>query len=226
MAHVDMHLSTAERSSLDRVSIDRDLPQFDAYGVVGDELKQQLTGHLSGMGENDPTDVERIAETIHRLAVGMQNGFGKEAAWITVRVSVPNPAFDVPRWHPDGAYYATAENEKTYKLVAALKGAQTLFGKVRDGEVYQQLENAEHENQRKNENDSETFEAEKLRIRYELVKIIEPMNPPASEQATVYRVGDKQAVIHSEPPIAEPRIFVSVLPGSREQIEEWQSRPE
>jgi hypothetical protein len=40
----------------------------------------------------------------------------------------------------------------------------------------------------------------------------------------VYFVGNKDAVVHSEPDITEPRIFIVVLPGSNEQIEEWKGR--
>ena len=111
--------------------------------------------------------------------------------------------------------------EKTYKLVAALKGAQTLFGNIQDRAKYQELMDAEQQNNRTNADGSPVYEAEAARIRTELTKVIQPANPLTSGQATIYRVGDEYAVIHSEPPVREPRIFVSVLPGSKAQIEEF-----
>jgi hypothetical protein len=176
------------------------------------------------MGRNDRADIEHVAAIIYRLASGVQTGFRKDASWVTVRISLPTSAFDIPRWHPDGGYFRT--EVKTYKLVATLRGDQTLFGKVADQEAYRQLEEAERENRTRNQDDPDALEAEDMRIRKELAHIIEPINAPHTGEATVYLVGDEDAVIHSEPPIREPRIFVSVLPGSREQIGEWRARSE
>ena len=103
IANVEMHISPPEQESLDKIRIERDMEPFDVYGPVGDDLKTRLTEYLSGIGENDPADIERLSTVIHRLSMGVQNGFHEEAAWITLRVSMPNPAFDVPRWHQDGA---------------------------------------------------------------------------------------------------------------------------
>lgn len=43
-------------------------------------------------------------------------------------------------------------------------------------------------------------------------------------EATMYRVGEQGKNVHSEPQITEPRIFMSVITGSSEQIEELQRR--
>lgn len=214
-----MHLSSQERDSLQRIRVEKDLDPFDSYGPIDGELIPELAQHLSGMGQNNPEDVKEIASTIQRLGKEMTQALGKEAAWISVRVSLPNDVFDIPRWHPDGKYFTSSE--KTYKLVATLKGAQTLFGRIIDPETYRTLVTQEQENSRANENNREAFEKEDLRIRGEIMKVVVPMAAPSREQATAYLVGDDDAVIHSEPSIKEPRIFISVLPGSKEQIEEW-----
>jgi len=36
----------------------------------------------------------------------------------------------------------------------------------------------------------------------------------------------KIAAVHSEPPLKEERLFMSVLPGSKAQIKEWESKQE
>lgn len=43
-------------------------------------------------------------------------------------------------------------------------------------------------------------------------------------QATIYVVGAEHAAVHSEPPIHEGRIFLSILPGSKTQIQELYER--
>lgn len=42
-------------------------------------------------------------------------------------------------------------------------------------------------------------------------------------QGVVFIVGSDHAAVHSEPPIKEERLFLSVLPGTKEQIKEWES---
>ena len=219
--HIEMQITPPEQDSLDRIRIEHEVEAFDSYGPVGDDLKERIVQHLGSVGQNDVADIEHVANIINRLAMGVQKGFAKEAVWIAVRVSLPNSTFDIPRWHPDGAYFTSEPGEKTYKFVAALQGAPTLFGRIRDEEVYRQLETISRENQLKNQGNPEALEAEESRIRRELVKVIEPLTESRPTQATIYLVGHEEAVIHSEPPIHEPRIFVSVLPGSREQIDEW-----
>jgi hypothetical protein len=50
---------------------------------------------------------------------------------------------------------------------------------------------------------------------------VKEIEPPTSEQAVMYLVGDKDAKVHSEPVMDKPRIFMQVLVGSKEQIDEW-----
>jgi hypothetical protein len=43
-------------------------------------------------------------------------------------------------------------------------------------------------------------------------------------QGAVFIVGSERAAIHSEPPINEERLFLSVLPGTPDQIKQWENR--
>jgi hypothetical protein len=223
LAHVDMRLSDLERLSLREMRIERESESFDSFGPIDDAFTERLKQHLSSIGSNEPAHIERISRLIHRIARGMQGGVGKEAAWFTLRISLPNYEFDIPRWHADGSYFATAN--KTYKLVATLKGPRTLFGKVVDPAAYRTLENASSENYLKNfKANRHAFLEEDMRIRKELTKVIEQTGAPTEEQATIYLVGDENGVVHSEPAITEPRIFFSIVAGSKEEIEELRRR--
>ncbi|MSU60323.1 MAG: hypothetical protein EXS52_00190 [Candidatus Staskawiczbacteria bacterium] len=71
--------------------------------------------------------------------------------------------------------------------------------------------------------DRKKYEEDEVRIRKELALVVREIDPPNNEQAVLYLVGDKDAKVHAEPKMEEPRIFIQVLAGSKEQIEEWES---
>lgn len=216
---VDLKLSDIEKDILREIKIEKELAQFNYYGPLGPDLEKNLETYFKEMGDNQAGDISVISKKVAQLAEGMVEGFDKEAAWVMVRVSLPNDEFEIPRPHPDGRYFKSLE--KVYKLVATLKGAHTLFAKKADEEKWNQLMVEHNENYNKNEGNEEEFKKEDLRIRKELMKVVEPMNIVKDGQGVVYLVGNKDAVIHSEPHITEPRIFLAVLPGSKEEIKEW-----
>lgn len=139
----------------------------------------------------------------------MQKDFNKESVWVMVRVTLPNNEFDIPRWHKDG-YYIESE-EKTYKLVFTVKGAPTRFAEMTDVGKYKELEK---------------YEEDDIEIRKKFMSAVKETDPISKDQATMYLVGGEDAKVHSEPPIDAPRIFMSVVPGSREQIEKFKERYE
>ncbi len=219
---IDIDLSQEERKSLERVHIEQDLPQFDFYGAEGDELKNNIKNYLIAMGDNSPEDLSNIADIVSRLSEGMRKGFGAESTWTMIRVSLPHSGFEIPRLHPDGRYFKSTK--KRYKLVATLKGPQTLFGEAVDVEAADRLGKEQYDNYLNNEDDLAKLEGEDIRIRTELQKVVEQKDIGGEGKAVIYLVGEKDAVLHSEPDITEPRIFVSVLPGSNEQIAQWAGR--
>ena len=219
---IDMALSQQERQSLERVQIDNNLPQFDFYGFDTKELEGKVIEYLGDMGQNDPNDISHIANVIGRLSDGMRKGFNEETTWTMIRVSLPNNEYKIPRWHPDGKYFKSSK--KRYKLVATLKGPQTLFGEIIDTDGVNRLEGERRENYQKNEHDQAKLQEEDMRIRTQLQKVIAQKEIGGKGKAVVYLVGEEDAVFHSEPDISEPRIFVSVLPGSKEQVSQWAAR--
>ena len=219
---VDMHISSEERSVLDGFNIEKDSEQFDFYGETHEELIAAAEQYLFEAGVNTSEDITKIAQLVRRLADGMRAGFETDSAWTMLRVSLPNTIFDVPRWHPDGRYFAGTE--KSYKMVAALKGPSTLFGQVTDEKAYKDLEKQNSENFDNFGTNRAKFNAEDARIREELSRVVTPIEIAKPGEAVIYLVGDPNAPLHSEPAIKVPRIFLSVLPGSFAQIEEWRAR--
>lgn len=216
---VDMEFSDQEVESLKEIKVESELDQFDYYGSADTQLQRNLEQYLKEAGENSGSHISTISHLVTRLSREVMEGLGKESVWVMVRISLPDERYSIPRWHSDGSYFSSSERE--YKLVATLKGPQTLFGEVIDGARYQQLSVRMNENYRKNHSDPKIFRAEDLQIRKQLVEVVKPIKLADTSKAVMYLVGDKDAVIHSEPHIDTPRIFISILPGSQSQIEEW-----
>ncbi len=217
---IDIGLSPVERESLARVRVERDLEQFDFYGVGTDELREKLQSYFGQMGENTEQDLLSISDIVWRLSEGMREGFGEQSTWTMVRVSLPGSSFEVPRWHPDGKYFSSTK--KQYKLVATLRGQDTLFGEAIDPEAVACFQEEESNNRRKYKDDPRRLQEEEMCIRRELAKVVRQTQIGGEGMAVIYLVGEKDAVLHSEPYITEPRIFIAVLPGSKKQITEWQ----
>lgn len=221
----DIGLTSEEKRGIAEVIIEKELPQFDYYGPIGEELVENLTTYFRELGENEEKIITTISKLVARVAEMTIKDFHKESAWVMVRVSLPNDYFDVPRWHSDGQYFETLDSaDKTYKLVMTIKGAPTRFGEKIDPERFDQLMIKSSKNYELNHNEAEVFEREDMRIRRELSSIIREAEPLKEGEAAYYLVGHENAKIHSEPIIDTPRIFMSVVPGSINQVGELKER--
>lgn len=221
----DINLTPEEKRSIENVNIAKELPQFNFYGPINEELVKNLAAYFSGLGENSEEIINAISGLVARIAKNATKDFEKESAWVMVRTSLPNNDFDVPRWHPDGKYFKPFDSEdKTYKLVMTIKGALTRFGEKINSEKFEQLMKESSNNYELNHDNSEMFEKEDIRIRKEIDSVIREIKPSRDGEAVYYLVGDENAKIHSEPKIDSPRIFMSVVAGSSDQVSELKER--
>jgi hypothetical protein len=172
----DVHLTKQERDALDQIRVMEAVGDFDYYGSSATDLERSLIAHLNQIGTHDPESIAVTAHLMARVAEDIKTMTRKPAAWVTVRIFLPTDAFDEPRWHEDGHYTGTDEEE--YKLVFSPKGAPTRFKDLQVPEGH----------------------------------------------AVIYKVGVKGVNTHSEPEIKAPRIFMSAVPGSEEQIAELHGR--
>jgi len=221
----DIGLTAEEKDSIDELRIETQLPQFNSYGPINDEAIETLTAYLSGLGKNSEETKISISKLVARIAEGMIKDFDAESAWVMLRSFLPNDKFKIPRWHKDGSYFAS--KERVYKLIFSIKGAPTRLGEATDAEKFEQLEKEGLENlvtNRISGDNPKKFEDEDIRIRKELASVVKEIEPLEVGHAAMYLIGDKDAVIHSEPLIDEPRIFMSVIVGSQDQINEWKEK--
>jgi len=219
---VDLGFSEEDLEILCAIRVERNLDQFSAFGLPRAHLRSDLERYLRHMGDNRSSHTWYLADLVSRLSYGVQEGLSKDSAWVLLRVSLPTPEFDIPRWHSDGSYYTSSA--PVLKFVTTLKGDFTLFGEVRDSERFKALQDEEMRAWSYYQSDRPAFDREMMRIRRELAGIVDRQDIGDVGKGVLYRVGDSAAAFHSEPPIRFPRIFHSVLPGSRAQIEEWRVR--
>jgi hypothetical protein len=132
---------------------------------------------------------------------------------VAIRATLPGQEFDIPRWHHDGAFFKTPDGEQR-KVAVVLKGPATLFN-----DLQEEFRAAFREASRAKKRDT-------ARERLKIVELIDPARTQtgAVGQGAVFVAGEERGAVHSEPPLDSIRLFVSVLPGTKEQIEDLRQR--
>ena len=190
---------------------------FSYYGKVNDI---DSTDFLAGIGNNSASSVKILNSAIKQLASEVCKGYGKNHAWIDIRITRPSKYFDIPRWHQDGPFFIANQEEREQlqtKFITSLKGPGTLMLNATKAEKQAYLElshNAKNINHNSIEYRKKVAEIFKDRKVHQL----------SNNQGLIFLVGRDTALIHSEPPMTETRIFVSVLPGTESQIKALETR--
>lgn len=213
---LDLNLTAEERESIRNLKIESDTSHLNYFGNVdSNDLSSNLDLYLKSIGENSEETIERVSRLIKRIAEGLARHFNTKFVWIDSKSMLPNDYFITPRWHTDAKFY----NPLTaYKLVMAIKGPQTRFGSTAESEKFVQLSIEENKEKHGSEED--------MRIRKELDLIVNEVQMPSKENPTLYLVSSDDAYIHSEPHIDEERIFIAIVAGTEEEINEWSNRTE
>lgn len=212
-AYYDLQLSDDEIKILKSLKINT----IEAYSNY-DNLKNlgsEVIAFLKSLNKENEATAEAASQTIVRIVNDIVQASGQETAWVTVRSFIPMSEYDLPRWHTDGYYYEPRTGNP-YKFALTLKGAPTLFYRLPANErvafsALQRKGTAENEYNRQ-------ALADLLGFSPEAISIARPT------QGVVFIVGSDIAAVHSEPPIHEERLFLSILPGSKAQIKEWKDQ--
>jgi hypothetical protein len=194
---VNLELSNYEIKLFDIINIINDL-DYNRFGNLK-LLKKELIDYFKKVCNNDITLIKEVVNIICRIIDKNIKKLNKETGWITIRSSLPNDEFDIPRWHMDGCYFEPF-NENNIKFIFVLKGPQTL--------LYD--DNQKIRNLVKN-NEDRDFLSNNINLENS-IKI-------NKGYGVLFITGDNNiAAIHSEPPIKEQRLFISIVFGSQEQI--------
>lgn len=208
-----LELSPEEKKEINKIVISQ-TKTYDKYGNLKD-LKTEVPIFLESIGNSKELS-SSVSSIIERIVNEIKAAFKAETAWVSIRSFTPTNEYDVPRLHTDGYYYSPRKGNQ-YKVAVTLNGAGTLFYKLPSDalRIFWEIQKGQTlENYTEN--------------RVKLVKLLEqyPDNKSFVHQGkeytgTVFIVGSESSAIHSEPPIHSERLFVSILPGSKEQIQEW-----
>lgn len=212
-AYYDLQLSNQEIKILKSLKINS-TEEYNNYGNLKD-LESGVSSFLKSLNKENDITAEAVSQIIVRIVNDIVQASGQETAWVAVRSSTPTSAWDVPRWHQDGYYYEPRTGNP-YKFAITLKGPATLFYKL-PSDLKEKFLTLTRKGTEKNGHNREAL-ATLLKPFKKAISIPQPY------QGAIFVVGSDNAAVHSEPPIHEERLFLSILPGSREQIKEWKEQ--
>lgn len=199
----DLGLSDFEKKAIDSLNIKLNT-YYENYGKLN-LLKEELSNFLKKIGKNDENIINTVTDTIYNITLQVKDAFKKETAWVSVRIFLPDSKFNY-RWHYDGYYYQP-NVDPAIKFITTLKGDSTIFCKI--SKELRTKFNLNLQNQ-------ECLNNLLLNTKIEHAK---------EGNGTLFIVGDKHnAAIHSEPYIKECRLFLSVLPGNENEINQIYQR--
>lgn len=216
MVSVDLQLSPEEKKVLQDLKIGAEgvIGNFLYWGSVDNEtLPLNLKSYIGTIGENNDINADVISKLIIRIAKHVTQYFNTEFAWIETKTFLANDTFIVPRWHIDNKFF---KPHTVHKLVWAVKGSQTRFGITENPMEFSGLTALEIQARHGTD--------ENIRIRKELDQIVNEVKISEKEAAVLYRSAGENPVIHSEPHMSENRLFLGIVPGTREEISEWYER--
>ena len=160
---------------------------------------------------NDIKSIHLLCKFIKKLLLEVCNEYNKKYCWLTIRVSTPNKFYDIPRWHIDGNYYKSDNIQS--KFILTLKGNSTLIinpnQKIRKD--FLNIHN-KHELEMR-------LLSNKIVSNEKIININTLING-----VIIISTNHKLATIHSEPPIQENRIFLSILPLTKNELNELKLR--
>ena len=162
-----------------------------------------------------------------------------EHFWISIRASTPNKSFNIPRWRYDGFYFSNIDTQPKFAFV--LKGPGTLFIKSSKKviESYNKIQDKSRKELReilKKDKINLTNHKAKLEVQ---IKNNQKYRPKFAKELSKYKVSQlknnqgvifwggkdiKYNALHSEPKFDAPRLFISILPSTKEMIEERENK--
>jgi hypothetical protein len=210
------------------------IKESDNFDYYGNLESLDFKNFFSKIGENNLKNTKIIEKIIKKVTNKVLSSFDMDHFWITIRASVPNNYFDIPRWHHDGTYFSNVDNQAKFAFV--LKGPGTLF--IKKSKKVIESYNKIQDKFTKEKNEIVDI---KLRTTLEFQRNInEKYRPIFAKELSKYKIrqvknnegvifwGGKDInskALHSEPKFDQPRLFISILPGSKEMITELENKP-
>lgn len=202
---------------------DFDIRSFNSYEFYGHVNKFSPFDFIEKIGNNSKDSVNILSRTLSDLAKQVCDGYNLDHCWISIRTSLPNHNYDIPRWHQDGNFFTSTPEDRAQlqtKFVTVLCGDGTLLinATKSDRSKYRQYFQDEI---RKAGNNYRIQMTDKFREGVANIFKHRKVHQLKNNEGLIFIVGDpNKALIHSEPAIKNKRLFISILPGSERQIKE------
>lgn len=218
-AYFDLDLSQEDLQILQSLIIKKtDKPNkptvLNYYGDLA-EFQCKVVEFLQLLG-NSEADSLVAAEIIHRIVNNCLSSLNLQDAWVAIQAFEPNDVYDIARWHIDSERLYKINSGFLYKIVCALKGDSTLLcnaPKIARHEFLKML----------SKKYSDPKGQQGYQMRKDIAKLLQIYEIQSAQpgQGTVFIMGcESTGAIHSEPAIDKERIFMSIIPGTHEQIQE------
>lgn len=202
----NLNLSEGELEAFKSIQLDKmqDYEEYENYGKL-ENLEKDLHDFFMKIGEQNQAKLELTIQTLIKSTNDLLVASKQPTAWFCIRAFHPCTSYQIPRWHQDGKYFNfdNPNPRLVSKCVLVLKGSPTLFANLPD-EVKRLIDSYHNE---------ERVIVDQIVQKYKI-------ESPKSGEVALFRVGDEKGAVHSEPNIKTDRLFISILPGSYEEIDE------
>lgn len=215
----DINYTDEEKACLKNFNINK-YTDYENYGTI---KLNKLKIFLENIGNNDLKQVIILKNIIKKISKTIIDAHKTQFFKIFIKVTNTND-FLVPRWHEDGKFFG--RNNET-QFVTTLKGPSTLIlENEKDTKNFYDLRNKEYEEQVKlikdNNDELKIIDVIKITEKYENIyrnklakaKILQPTN----YQGVIFKIGDENSAVHSEPEVNESRTFISIVTGTEKEI--------
>jgi asparagine N-glycosylation enzyme membrane subunit Stt3 len=199
---------------------------FDHFGNIDELTDLKLTDFINGAGNNDNINI--FINIIHKLVNNIAKAYNTKYCWLTIRISKPTTIYDIPRWHMDGTFFIDSETIEA-KFIIILKGPGTLFIKNNNSKKINNIYNNNLKQKFEEFNKLNILYNEEIENKYKIklankYKSCKHHQLKTREGFIFLNNKNNNGLLHSEPKKDENRIFISILPGSEEDIKNLKKR--
>ncbi|QGI69778.1 uncharacterized protein FFB20_07001 [Fusarium fujikuroi] len=205
-------------------------------GSLAIEASKFLARHTDAVEQDVEPKTRAFLETTQNDCSG--NTEEKKACWLTIRITKPCNAFEIPRWHQDGPmfeYDSGREDVVRSKYAITLLGPSTLMLRP-DEYVFKTQHEAEaryywwqNKPDGPEPSEDEMHDADDL-LRESLGTAFQntPRVQVGHAQIVRFSWGRDDSPVHSEPDLVSDRVFMTVLYGSESELRtmsKWREAP-
>jgi hypothetical protein len=219
---------------IDNIKLPSDITTFDYFGNYKD---MNLCNQLDTLGDNTKSNIKMLEKIIKNITKIVLKGYNYKYFWMSIRITNKDDYFDVQRWHHDGKHFQNRSDMIAQsKFIMVLKGDGTLLlnSTKKEEEYYlkmiqkrtKELSEIEKGSLEYNSKYSKVEESYRLKLskKFKNSKITTLSNNEGLVFITHPGKFFNFGAIHSEPVKDKPRLFISILPGTKEEIEIWKSK--